>query len=226
MGGVGPGLKSAILIGFALLTAACGLETFPYLSAPQPGSSTGVTFIFLKTTENSEPEFRGFELYYRLYRSGQFPDSDITDQGSLAARGFHRLCSSSDVENSISKPLVTIPLADRDESIYITVNFTNLPDPVIMTDPDLSETLNFELRRNVVDETGISPYHFKDFAKEHFEIDDSDINSDQELFDEIQTGSPPVQLALYVLSFGKKELIQDIYSVAVYLGSINITTFP
>ena len=100
-----------------LLLNTCGLERFIQLhppSNPEKGGDNRVSFT--KTTANSEPEFIGFDLYYKFYGLLDDPYSDlnaIVEFEDLEARGFRRIHYSTDKEGKIERPLIGIDLNDR-----------------------------------------------------------------------------------------------------------------
>ncbi len=214
---------SAIVLWISL--SACGLESIVYLNPPEPVSFSSVppNAVFRKTLDNGdiskEPGFRGFELYYKIY-----PDTDtdinITDRDTLLTKGFFRIASEDDREGSISMPLFFVPLSDRGGKEFdITVDFSTLPNPEVKA-ADPSTTEDFTIRRGVVYIEGPYIDQFKHFDKDEFELEDADMTED--VYNSIQN-SQPVYLVLYALSYGKKDIFIDIYSVSVFIGQIQIT---
>ena len=57
-----------------LLLNTCGIESYLLLNPPEDGEAFGEKFSFLKSYVNSEAEFKGFDLYYRMYRTTDLPD--------------------------------------------------------------------------------------------------------------------------------------------------------
>ena len=209
----------------------CGLEYIPYLSEPVSlgANDTDKTFQFIRTGDNTEAEFLGFEVYYKSYIESQEPDDTITTFSDLFSNGFTRLSSSSDLKNLISKPVIKIPFGNTN-TITFTLDFNQVPvkDPgTSSTDPAVDEV---SLRRAVYYEPGegseIDRFkHFPDTlddTTETYQETDSDIDpSVWSIIDELPTGDN-VRLALYLLSYGRKDYTVDIYSDALYLGYITI----
>ena len=203
----------------------CGLEYIPYLSEPVSlGSYVNDTFQFIRTTDNTETEFLGFEIYYKFYKTDQDPDDTITDFYTLITRGFRRLCSSVDDPDliSISEPLIKIPPANVDQ-ITFTIDFgpAYSDEPTTLNNSTVADVL---LRRGVYYSSGTFDEQYKHFDKSFDFINtylqsDADIGS--EIMQEITSGSD-LRLALYVLSYGRKDFTLDIYSDPVYLNYIDI----
>ena len=193
-----------------LLTSSCGLDTIITLKPPEfVGFSDAENyFIFRGTGDYDSYYFRGFELYYKIYLEGSTVDSNLLNLSELTTKGFKRVFSNSDRINNINKPL--IPL----DSGEITVDFDGLEEP-ILSEP--VATTPVELRRGIADQRIGHVDEFKPFTV--FEQGDLDISSD--IWTAI-SGDNPVTLAIYALSYGKRDLIIDVYSISVYLGQIDI----
>ena len=106
------GIASVLLI---LLLNTCGIESYLQLNPPEDGEASGDKFSFWKSYYNSESEFRGFDLYYKMYLTTESPDfNKIIEFEDLAANGFWRIHASSDVkEKTTQRPLIPIKLNDR-----------------------------------------------------------------------------------------------------------------
>ena len=72
------------------LLSQCGLEYIPYLSQPVSlgANDADKTFKFIRTGDNTEVEFLGFEVYYKFYIESQEPDDSITTFSALFPNGF------------------------------------------------------------------------------------------------------------------------------------------
>ncbi len=79
-----------LALGAALLLGACGLETYLYLEAPgNYTTSPGTTLIFQHNTDNTNVNFLGYEVYYRLYpgkSDGSVPEQAKTDIAIIAGK--------------------------------------------------------------------------------------------------------------------------------------------
>lgn len=79
---------AGLALGAALLLGACGLETYLYLEAPGNYSS-GTTLVFQHSTANTDANFLGYEVYYRLYPgkdSSTVPSQATTDISAISAK--------------------------------------------------------------------------------------------------------------------------------------------
>ncbi len=203
--------------------AACGLEFVLTLNPPEYVWTSVIDEYFSVriTDANDEQEFRGLEFYYKLYYpvgAVSVPDSDINIRNfdDLLANGFKRLSSRDDREGSVSRPLLKVPPGDRGLESLITLDFLDMEHVEASANPEESGAFaltDFELRRGVVDSATREYKKFDDFA-----LDDSDVSS----LEFTGTGITKVDLLIYALSFGKKDLSTNVYSRSVYLLRIEI----
>ncbi len=225
-------------VGYFLISLAtlcflpqCGLEYIPYLSQPVSlgANDADKTFQFKRISDNTEAEFLGFEIHYKFYTEIEAPDDTIVTYSALSPNGFTRLSSSDDRRNLISKPLIKIPSGNTN-TITFTLDFDQVPEK----DPGTSSTDltvdDVSLRRAVYYEPGegseIDSFkHFPDNlddTTDTYKQTDSDIDSSVwPIINDFPAGDN-VRLALYVLSYGRKDYTVDIYSDALYLGYITI----
>lgn len=80
-------ILASLALGATLLLGACGLETYLYLEAPNYYSSTGTVLSFGHSTTNTNPNFLGYEVYYRLYpgNSNTAPSSASSDISAISS---------------------------------------------------------------------------------------------------------------------------------------------
>ncbi len=221
------GLKQPVaLLGLLWLfsLSSCGLERIVYLQQPNFVTISAVdkSFTFRKTLENDEYEFRGFELYYKLQTGDETTEDAIEDFNTLGSKGFFRVSSDTDRSTNIDKPLIEVPFKDGTE-FDIVVNFSLIPDPVVST-PDETTVPDVNMRRGVAYTSGPDIYYFEHFdyswlLGDAINLSDADIST--AVWADIEA-EIPVFLVLYVLSYGKKDLVIDVYSEPLYLGKIEI----
>jgi len=203
----------------ALLAAGCGLPSPYFLEPPgypKLGFASDSTPIFYveSTTVNNEPEFRGFELYYKCYKD----EASIEDgfgpgnqESDLKAAGFLPVCTASDLSpQGRSVPLIPIDVDDRGSTFTITLNF-NAPGTAQYkyNGPVSLENVSVGVRRFVFD--GVNRCKTFDYAS--FLAPDADISK---IYAELSGG--PIYIAMYALSYGKQDLATTIWSTPVYLG--------
>jgi hypothetical protein len=215
-----------LLIFPLFLLGSCGLQYLVYLAPPTfvDYSAVGDTFTFKKTAANSELEFEGFELYYKLYaEQPSSADTNIEDQPTLVSRGFLRVSSPTDTVTLIAKPLIDVPLGAPVE-VTFTVEFTPL-DGIPKISSDSSALIPpIEIRRGVPYPYGsLDQYYFKRWVDasdtQLYVLTDADVS--QAVLANI-ANDQDVNLVLYGLSYGVRDLSVDVYSEAVYLGTIPI----
>ncbi len=216
-----------------ILLSGCGLPVIITLSMPEYITPSLGVFSFKADSDNSETEFRGFELYYKILAVPG--DNDLKSLDELLYNGFKRVSRASDPQerkNALDKPLITIELADRGSNYTVAIDFSE-SQLVAATEPDLASLDPGEpeisvslaslpepivIRRGVTYTTVPSS---EDIFKRFNEIADGD--GDITNFSAIESGFVP--LALYVLSFGRAADFTDVYSVPLYLGESDIL-FP
>ena len=221
----------------------CGLEQYPdLLSSPEKLEPVPGYFRFRKTAGNGdpirEPDFRGFELYYKVYQFGDDSavNADVAAIGSqddLAGRQFRRLNAAEDRPvdrvGNLAKPLVGIAPTDRAKEILITVDFSgdlspSTPYPRITDSgtPALVAPVDEQDTRRAINYTDVGLQdRFKTFAE--FEQTDGDITP--AIWDDINFNQP-VTLVLYVVSYGRDvSSNRELFSRPVWLGAINLTNF-
>ncbi len=217
-----------------LFTSSCGLYDIITLKPPEFVGRDDIDnyFKFRATGTVADPYdsyyFRGFELYYKIYLQGSTVDSNLLSLSELQSKGFKRIASDSDRINIISKPLIPIDSANHDDTFEITVDFGGLED-IPITEPfaaadDATVTPAFSfsihLRRGIAENRlGFDTDYYKPFSV--FEKGDVGKDISSAIWTAIY-GDDPVTIALYALSYGKRDLIIDVYSIAVYLFEIDI----
>ena len=220
-------LKPLLILPMFLLTMAqCGLEYLPYLTPPISLGPSGTTFSVRKTaandTEKNIPEWKylGIELYYKFYLQGALTDYNLTELSELNAKGFRRISSHpGDQETSVQKPLID-GLAFL-EDVNFTISMDNLE--ITKTFPTPAVIMVSEIRRGVLYdslEVGYYPY-FQRFLVDDFDESDADVGTSINNFID-STPLGKITMAMYALSYGKKEYVIDLYSNAIYLGEIDV----
>jgi hypothetical protein len=133
-----------VLAVFPLLLG-CGIEV-PTTPLNPPGTpfpladTTNPTFTIKCTTQNNEPDFRGFELYYKFYKSSAEIEaglSNVTEYDLRIKNNFAPVCFQEDtfsvtppqnLHSSTSfKPLLFVQPLDRGTAFDITITFSSIP---------------------------------------------------------------------------------------------------
>jgi hypothetical protein len=207
-----------------------------------------LTFQFRKETYNSEAEFLGFELYYKIYGidPAESIDNDIGTFDQLGPLGFRRINNyPTDQYLSYHRPLIDMSGAsdpNRSASFVVSIDFnvdlTNATDsanyPKIY-DSDTSPaprrfTINI-IRRDVAYTYVGYQTEFKRFSADSrtvlvvYEHTDSDLSS--AAWTAISTTPNKVRIALYALSYGFDPVTSSVlYSLPVYLGYLDNVQLP
>ncbi len=228
-------LKVALLAAASLLAlTSCGIYQVVTLNPPEPGtpsvSDADNTFQFRSTADNNEDAFTGFELYYKFYyfnQTGNFGgDESLTSLQLLRSNGFFRVSSNTETTDNINPPLFFVPLENRGTVFDVTINFNfaeSDQDPQGVSSP-LGAIPTVTLQRGIADNRFVSSDAFKPFTA--FASDDTDISYDPRIWSSQSVSQIPIQVLLYVLSYGKStETFEEVYSLPIYLGSISVN-FP
>jgi len=227
------GVKLLAVLALALTAAGCGLESPFYLNPPgtpaQPASTGTPIFYLLHTSQNNEVEFRGYELYYKLYSldsDGQALMSAESNLGSatfdvLISKSYHPLCTTLHDTSTTSSvihnaPLIRILPADIGSTLQFLIDLS----------PAYQSTLSvpyaggiIPLNRFVPDGNG----SLKSFDPAQIASTDSDISA---IWNAATISQHSVDVVLYALSYGVKDLTTPIYSNPVYLGYAQINILP
>ena len=216
-------LKPLLILPMFLLTMAqCGLEYLPYLTPPMSLGPSGTTFSVRKTAANDtesalEWEYLGIELYYKFYLQGADTDYNLTELSELTTKKFHRISSypGDKIDKPLQKPLIdgTAMAGDVDFVIDMeNMEITEISTPVVVVS---------DIRRGV-------PYgslelgypSFQQFLVDDFDAADDDVGTS--IYNITTIPSSKITMAMYALSYGKKDYVVDLYSDAVYLGEIDV----
>lgn len=197
------------------LTTGCGLQRTVFLYPPKEGTietnlTDGIT-TFEHNWEENPSEFRGYEIYYKLYGTEQdekinqeedsILDPDTQARPRLEALDFVRLRSQDEPR---ARPLIAIPFDKRGDSVTITLNFSGVRE---------GNSAFFEWEAEDGDsERGDLVRTPEPGDYEEFSNDSGNYSSDQDDVDNNagSAGSGP-QLVAYVLAYG--EDFQELTSV-------------
>jgi hypothetical protein len=155
-----------------------------------PADPLNPRFTIKCTTQNSEPDFRGFELYYKFYKTPAEIEanlSGVTEYDLRTKNNFAPVCFQEDsfsvtppqnLHSSTSyKPLLFVQPLDRGSAFDITITFSSTPQtqPIVRYNgaqyalpsflPDAGQDIS--IRRNVgdIDPTSGFRGHGKFFIK-------------------------------------------------------------
>ena len=221
---------AALLTGIVLVLAGCGLERFVILAAPVAIiNAADDRFEFRATSDNSEVEFRGFELYYRVFSTSDIPVNFYNTFDELVAAAYRRVYDPAWAPGSTSfrKPLIRPDPADYGKSYTVTVDFSafvSLADfPRISTAALVPITpITISQARRAVTDVGQTEY--KRFQKNDFDATDADITAD--LYNTYISLGLNVKLVMFVVSYGVDTSSNlEVYSLPVWLGDEDIA-FP
>jgi hypothetical protein len=212
-----------------LSLAGCGLENIPVLSQPQVSLATGEIFQFLKLSANGdpieEPEFLGFDVYYKIYDSEIGIENNISTIDELRQR-FRRLTEYDSVVQP--SPLIPISSADLTNSFYIDIDFslqlTDLDRPRIYSLPGIPpvDAISIQdFRRGVLYSGSSETKRWADFTSA-----DADIAYDADIWTILNTVGSKVTIAVYVVSYGVSIDYGELYSIPLYLGYIQVDLPP
>lgn len=215
----------------SLLLPGCGISSYPYLHPPLVSSTLSDEKIlnFTNPTDNDPNIFLGFEVYYKFY--SQDPSIDeigTADRASIISNPtistienlhYHRLfLLSSATTVSEDVPSILVPFASRESNFTVTINFSNISSVSFPQVEYLSTTDQIGRWVRAVSSTA---YQLLGFDSGSFDnIDYTDIDSS------LYNGSPydDIWCSLYVLSYGRYDIVSNLYSEPVFLGNIKFST--
>ena len=212
-------LRGTLLFAcLACLVAGCGLpDRRPDLAPPIAPSAKDALDQFSFTAPSSRTEaFRGYEVYYRFFRSGAPVERNLESRQELTEQDFHRLAPLGDRVTQINVPLIDRPEAGEE----VVLRFDPVEDggdPVAQFRDENGNERRIRLRRGGADDNG----EFKRFSCAEFDADDDrDLSGVADVL--TSDCSAPMQLALYAFAYGGSDRVTA-YSRAVYLGAIEVT---
>jgi hypothetical protein len=221
---VARGLRRVLLFGLALplALAGCGLDFPIVLASPaQIPTTTGSLFLFGATAANVEPEFKGFEVYYKIYlpTSEYANEKYFATQFDLVQAGFRRLTSALDSTAAPQVPLLPVDPGDQGTVFEVTVDFVDPSNPEIYDDgaPAVPVAVA-ELRRSIPRAAPFST-EFKPFYE--WDSTDADILHSPDILSVYISTNSSVLLRLFVLSFGL-DFTGALYSTPVWIGDGSI----
>ncbi len=214
-----------------LLLAGCGLPDPFYLNPPVVSFASPLDngFTMQNTDRSGEPDFRGYELYYKLYSDSAAIAADANlgagtpGVDALVQKGFMALCrgpGSLPQDLSVegrSSPLILIAPPDRSVAFQISIPFVPTTDSgtkVTYTSPTYA-SFSQELDRHVNGISRCKPFRFG--AGNY-------LSSDQDIMPVWPPGST-LYIAMYVVSYGLQNLSTPIYSYPVYMGYLQLSNF-
>jgi hypothetical protein len=231
--GVGESILFVLVISFAALMCSCGIESYPYLAPPKSNSIKeplyGVEreFRFGNNPENNSEYLYGYEVYYKFYgperdntelENDQDAISNNPTKTKLESLNYHRLYAAEDVT---AMPLISIPEDERSSDFYIYIDFSLLggEDKPYPVSEYLDSSLDIARYISVDNSESKQVVSFLPGDFDYTAHSYSDFSSDV-----VDTDTNTFSMVLYALTYGKYDVIYDIYSDPVFLGRIQLTT--
>jgi hypothetical protein len=214
-----------VLLLVPFLLAGCGIKSYPYLAAPENISEpleNEQLFSFINYTENNTNYFLGYEIYYKFYSADTAVSKYESERDQLeltptyeklTSFGYTRMYNKIDV---FSRPLIPVSTELAGQAVSISIDFRFLTETIF---PEISYAENtIEGARYIRDTDDIQDtvYNFNpgnissDFSDIPSAIMSSDVNM--------------LYLSLYVLSYGKYDVFNELHSSAAHLGKITVQT--
>jgi hypothetical protein len=250
----------AALAALLLSFAGCGLPDSFYLSPPSIGVSTGAlasalsgNFVIQHTDRSSEPDFRGYELYYKLY-TGPPPVADqnlgtaattstSTVDALMTQSGFLTLCRGP----SVSPP----PATASAQAVAPDTSVATRTLPLILIDPsDRGSNFTITINVNPVNQSSGSDsatnFTYTAPTGVYLQEVDRHVNgvipgvgvprcmpftfgqgyyqpSDLDISAIWSAIQGTLYIAVYAVSYGLQDLSTPIYSYPVYMGYLSIS---
>jgi hypothetical protein len=180
-------------------------------------------FEFQATSANNEPEFLGFEVYYRIYKTTDSVATYFNSFQDMVDGGFQRLYNSQWAPGAtgFTKPLMAPAVVDHGTDYQITIDFnvdaTLYPQ---VSSSGLSTEITIQAARRSVAASDRSEY--KRFRVSYFASGDADITT--ELWQIITNDKTAVTIVMFAVSYGlDTDKIIYVYSLPVWLGQESLT---
>lgn len=235
------GVKSLLIFLTAslLLLSACGLYSYPYISAPDLQNGTASTaqpnVTIIHNGDNDPNVFQGYEIYYKFYNKTSAYDDHRRDHNNifsikepdytaLVAAGYKR-CKTIKLQKEDTKyPMLPVPVGDRDSDFKMTLSY----EPVATNiEPNSKQelTINYlsdsvPIYRQVID-TDPDSGEVENAGGRAGDIIYKDFNSDDLKTQDSDMPDLDVSLSFYIIAFGKHEN-HNLYSKPVWLGYVDV----
>jgi hypothetical protein len=203
-----------------LSLAGCGLENIILLEPPVSSYLAGNDrFSFRATSANSEPEFIGFEVYYRIFAiSGDSVPASFNTFEEMVAASFRRLYDPqwAPGDAGLTLPLIAPNAVDIGTDYEIAVSF-NVADNIYpqVTSSGLSTEIDMQAARRAI--PGLSEY--KRFDRSGFSSGESDVTS-LALQALQQVPAVEVRVVMFAISYGfDANTLSVVYSPPVWIGT-------
>lgn len=237
-----PGLALGLFSASLLLLSSCGVPTVTFIAEPIYRTPTGSTLRFDHNTANDTEDFKGYELYYKIY-NGADPSSEIDGDRSyiegaetpgtsrLLLRDFLRMVRTDTGTPSgtglLDPPMLPVSSGQRDNAFTVSVAFATGQDPVVVDNPGEGASVRL-YRQNVLLQEQNAATTFEGFSQtSEFNYDPNDSNNnDADLarmlnttYDNLKT----TRVAVAVIAYGIDATnFQRIYSTPIFLGAVEL----
>jgi hypothetical protein len=225
-------------VAAVLAGGSCGLPDAYYLAPPNAPQASPLDYHFTITTSaSSEVEFRGYELYYKVYTDAAAVAADVNlgagvpGTEALVAAKFLSVCrgpallpasggAATDASpDSRTLPLIPIATADRSSSFTILVNVNPTLGDTGSTFDYTSPTTG-EIQQEIDRHASASP-GCKAFSFEPGNYQPTDADGG---FLAAAPSVTQVYIAMYSVSYGLLDTT-PIYSSPVYMGYLLLSGF-
>jgi hypothetical protein len=228
-----------MLVAATILFVACGIESTPFIAGPKPDEvdlvpatdTERITFLH-NENDNDTDEFKGYDLYYKLYededelwgcepgdpcrndRDYILNDPVQTGPSRLLGREYRRLVP----ENSPGQtPNIPVSNGIKGNEFVVEIDLTGgepTTNAFIVTWPDDTTTVNRGVSQGGTYKRFLdgAAYENTDADVTHISADISQVISDNNLY-----------ISVYALGYGVDPgSLQALYSEPVYLGYVRV----
>ncbi|MFP4534520.1 MAG: hypothetical protein ACLFNP_02275 [Spirochaetaceae bacterium] len=223
--------------------SSCGVPTISYIAEPIYQRGTGDILEFKHNPENDSQDFKGYDLYYKIYNANDtdsidsdrsyIEGADTPGTSRLVVRNFLRMVRTDSGEpggtGQREPPVLPVSLGARDSSFTVLVDFSAAEGTVVARNPGESETEVFLYRQNVLltDQTPATEFdrfldpdafeYIPGAPEEENDADLAEMLTDE--YDETNT----YEAAVAVIAYGIDATnFQQIYSIPIHLGTVRL----
>ena len=239
---VGPSVSVRLGLTFllALILSGCGIPTVTFIAEPIPQQRFGSELRFEHTSENDTEDFKGYELYYKIYNADDTAVIENDQQYIQAAespgtarltnREFLRMVRTETGEPGGAgieePPMLPVGSSAKGSRFLITVNFSEAAGTVVVENPGESSIDQLLLyRQNVLltEQTEATEFDlFLDPAAYQYDPQQTTNNDADlaEMLNDAYDETNRYRAAVVVIAYGVDATdFQRIYSTPVYLTS-------
>lgn len=232
----------AVLTISLISVASCGIPTVTFIAEPIFRTPTGSTLRFDHNTANDTEDFKGYEIYYKVYNAVD-PSSQIDSDRSyiegaetpgtsrLVLRDFLRMVrtdsGTATGSGLLDPPMIPVGSGQRDNAFTVSIVFASGEDTVVVDNPgEAAGSLRLYRQNVLLDEQNPATVFegFNQGGEYNYVPGGSGNDADlARMLDSEYDQTETTRVAVAVIAFGIDATnFQRIYSTPIYLGFVTL----